>query len=149
MRMLPIYTLVCAALAASISGVSANGLEGSRVERERGPEARFVGCARGAVWDGDRCVHVEARREREVYREREVHVEKTYRARPVYETYAYQPKTVYVAPAPVYVAPRPVYVVPAPVYVAPVYRPAVVAVYAGPRYRWRGHHHHGHHGGRY
>ena len=147
MRMLPIYTLACAALAASISGVSANGLEGSRVERERGPEARFIGCARGAVWDGDRCVHAERRHEREVYREREVHVERTYRTRPVYETYAYRPKTVYVAPAPVYVAPAPVYVAPAPVYVAPVYRPPVIAFYAGPRYGG-GHHHHPHHGWR-
>ena len=139
MRVLAILTLACAGFTASIQGVSAAELlDDPRVQRERAPEARFVGCARGAVWDGDRCVHAERRHEREVYREREVHVERTYRTRPVYETYAYRPKTVYVAPAPVYVAP-------APVYVAPVYRPPVIAFYAGPRYGWGGHHHHRHH----
>jgi hypothetical protein len=136
MRVWAILTLACAGFSASIPGVSAAELlDGPRVQRERAPVSRFVGCAQGAVWDGDRCVHAEPRREREVY------VERTYRTRPVYETYAYQPKTVYVAPAPVYVEP-------APVYVTPVYRPAVIAFYAGPRYGWGGHQHHRHHGWR-
>ena len=117
MRRLAMTFSIVAGLAASAPQVvsAADIYGGPTISRGDRAADATVGCDRGTVWDGYRCLPVAPR---------------AYYAPPVYAEPEYV-EEVYVAP-PVY-APRVV-----EFYAGPHY------AYAGPRYGWRGHHrHHG------